>query len=673
MGKASRKKEVIGKTSDTRPVNSVDKTMSESSREALLCVAVIILVSFAVYFNALFNGFVYDDMHQVLENPWIKDIRHLSTIFSNSVWSFHKDAQISNYYRPMMHVIYMLNYYCFGLRPWGFHLVNILFHVGVSVLVFIITKKLLKEYGPLNPCPVPEGSDWGILSAPFIAALLFATHPVHTEAVTWVAGLPEVSYTFFYLLSFYFYIRSSGGLDSHYLTSVLFFSFAAFSKETALTLPVVLVAYDFAFRNEGNRFFACWKRYIPYLVTVGIYLIARFHALESFVPIRSYTDLSAYQYVINAFPLFMKYIEKLLLPVNLNFWHTFHPISSVFETEGLLSLTVVAVFGVSSLIFMKKNKVAFFILLLVVVPLLPVLYIPGISGKPFAERYLYLPSSGYAILIAIFLSWLKGKLSPGALVITLSLIVLTGLFIFGSVSRNSTWKDDYTLFADTVGKSPDVAETRNNLGKALADRGRFDEAIEQFWIALRIKPGSADTHNYLGIAYYKKGWIDKAVEQYQIALTLKPDYAEAHNNVGIAYREKGWIDQAIERFQIALQLYPDYADARNNIGIAYTEKGWIDKAVAQYQIALTLKPDYAEAHNNLGSAYYMKGWIDNAVEQYQIALNLKPDYAEAHLNLGIMYLRKDTADMARREFESALRLDPDNFRARQILNSIDAK
>ncbi|MGD1076174.1 MAG: hypothetical protein ABR903_08900 [Thermodesulfovibrionales bacterium] len=161
---------------------------------------IVLLVSFRIYFNALFNSFVYDDRLQVLDNCWIRDINHVPDIFSKSVWSFQDETVISNYYRPLMHLFFLLNYHVFGLRPWGFHLLNVLFHAGVSVLVFVISARLLRASS--NPSPLTENGFAGsLLSPPFVGALLFAAHPIHTEAVAWVSGVPELSYTFFFLLS----------------------------------------------------------------------------------------------------------------------------------------------------------------------------------------------------------------------------------------------------------------------------------------------------------------------------------------------------------------------------------------------------------------------------------------------------------------------------------------
>jgi len=192
-------------------------------KPAYLLIIIILLISSAVYLNALGNGFVYDDTDQVLKNNWIKDIRFIPEIFSKNVWSFQADHSVTNYYRPMMHLIYMLNYHLFGFAPWGFHLVNILFHAANSVLVFLILILLANWQAGSLVSEQDSTFSSALLYSPFIAAILFATHPIHTEAVTWVAGVPELSFTFFYLLSFYFYIRSEECFNRAYTVSVISF------------------------------------------------------------------------------------------------------------------------------------------------------------------------------------------------------------------------------------------------------------------------------------------------------------------------------------------------------------------------------------------------------------------------------------------------------------------
>ena len=591
----------------------------------VLIIILILLSSFAVYFNSMSNDFVYDDITQVWDNPWIKDIRHLPEIFSKSVWSFQTGSEISNYYRPLMHTFYMFAYHIFGLNPWGFHLVNILFHAGVSVLVFLVTLRLLQKFQPFN------ADSYLIPSS--ITALLFAGHPIHTEAVAWIAGLPDLSFTFFYLFSFYFYVLYRDGHKYSYLLSVVSFSLAALCKEPALTLPIILIAYDCIAKKPEDRLPERIRRYFPYLVVAGVYLVVRYHALGGFAPEKKYQELSIYQYAINVFPLFTQYLGKLFLPLNLNAFHVLHPISSLFEAKGFISLLITMAYIISLFLALKKNKPVFFGLVLIIVPLLPVFYIPALGENTFAERYLYLPSFGFVFLIALLLAWVRVNRPAVVGILIATMIAIAGLYSAATISRNTVWRNDYTLFTDTVRKSPDARMPRNRLGGVFFKKGRIDEAIEQYQIALRLDPDSAISHYNLGLAFSSKGRTDEAIEQYERALQLDPDFADAHNGLATSFFKKGQIDKAIEQYQVALQLNPNDEKAHNNLGLAYFKKGQIDKAIEEYRVALRLNPDNAKAHSNLGLAYFKRGQIDKAIEQFQAAVRLNPENANYRSHL----------------------------------------
>lgn len=599
MGKASKGKKgsineaLVNRGKSEKALKSSQESPSKGSLQkatsiiTLIPILIILFVSFAVYFNALFCDFVFDDEYQIVDNPWIRDIRNVPTIFSKSVWSFIPGPIITNYYRPLMHIVYMLNYHLFGLKPWGFHLVNILFHCGVSVLVFLIIRRFLTEHS------VSKSSVY--FSPPFIAALFFALHPIHTEAVTWIAGLPDVSFAFFYLLSLYLYMLFRDGAKRCYLLSILSFSVAMLFKEPALTLPIILIVYDYLMKKLDATIFVRIKRYLPYVVVSGIYLLARYYALGSFAPIASYADLSTYESIINVFPLFREYLTSLLWPFNLNLWHTFHPINSLFETKGMISTVVTVIFSVVAVTAYRKNNVLFFGLLLLVIPLLPVFYIKGIAGKPYAERYLYLPSVGSVLLLAVFLSWVKEKLPRAVMSITIASMVIVGAYAAGTINRNNIWKDNLSLWTDAARKSPD----------------------------------NPVAHNEVGLAYASKGLLDIAMVEYQTALRLDPDYPKAHNNLGVAYASEGLLENAIAQFQIALHLNPDYPKAHNNLGNVYTSKGLLDMAMVEYQTALRLAPYYTDAHYNLAVLYRRKGNVAMALGEAEVALKIRPDMERA--------------------------------------------
>ncbi len=583
----------------------------------------ILLVSLAVYFNAIFNGFAYDDSSQIVDNPWIKDIRYLPEIFSKSVWDF--EGSLSNYYRPLMHIINMLIYHLFGLAPWGYHAVSVLFHAGVSVLVFLITSRLLRQsrLQTFN----------SLLTPSLMATLLFVAHPIHTEAVAWAAAIPELSFALFYLLSLYFYMLSFSEnratlYNSKFILSLGSFFLASLCKETALTLPIILVAYDYSFHDDHilRRPMEVLKRYVPFILVAGAYLLLRFHALGAFAPDASHPEISMQQFVVNVFPLFMRYLEKIVIPVKLNNFYIFHPIESIFDTKGIISLAISLVFISLVLVAAKKNKAAFFSLVLIGVPLLPALYFPAITGSVFGERYLYLPSFGFMLLLAFWIDRVGVRKEKWLTVaVTGAFVALLCLYCYGTVSRNAVWKDRYTIWSDAVNKSPDGAIPHYYLGSILLSLGKVDEAIDHLTSALSPQPTlhtAARIHNSLGMAYNKKGLLDKAIEEFSICLTLNPYNAYAQNNLGQTYIQAGLTDKGIEHLQIALTLKPSFAFAHENLGNAYIKKGLTDQAIEQFESASRLEPGVSIHHAHLADAYEIKGWHDKAEEQRRAATSL---------------------------------------------------
>ena len=624
MGKAPKRRRAPAGGSrgkESGPDNAVQQqAVQQQAKEAsrtpapgtalLLPVAVVLLASFAVYFNTLSNDFVYDDGAQVLKNYWIRDVGNLPKIFTKSVWAFQGAPVVSNYYRPVMNVVYMVNYHLFGLKPWGFHLVNVLFHAGVSVLVFFLFARLPAASPPgSSPSSLAGGRAGGLLSLPFIAALLFAVHPVHTEAVAWVAGLPDLSFSFFFLLSLLLYIRATEGKGLHkgrYALSVASFFLSALSKEPALTLPLLLVGYDHLLGDPEEGFRGRWKRYIPYVIAAAAYFALRLHALGGMAPERRHEHLGALQLAINVFPLFMDYLGKLLLPVNLNAFHVFHPIASMLEMKGILSVAVAAAFAGMTAVAYRKNRTACFCLLLLVAPLLPAFYIRGLGLNTFAERYLYLPSAGFAALAAMALARATDRIPRGKVVLVGALVFLTGVYSLGTVRRNAVWRTDYALFEDTVRKSPDSAIPHEKFGTALMERGRLDEAIGHFRTALALDPSSDEAHTNLGIAYYKKGLIDQAIEEERISIRLNPNLPEKHFNLAQALADKQLWEEAIREYEIAIRLDPNFADAHNGLGFSLAMAGFIDRAIEQFGTAARLDPDNPMYRKNLSRAQEMR-------------------------------------------------------------------
>ena len=532
------------------------------NKKAIIFSAVLLIVSVLIYANTLKNNFVYDDNHIILDNKWITDVRYSPEIFSSPAWGFSKiNKYVVNFYRPIKHIIFMIDYHIFGFNSWGFHLTNVLLHSLATILIFFIVRKLFT----LDD----EGLSGNNSIYAFMAALLFAAHPIHTEVVAWVSDKLEIGLTLFYLLSFYLYICSKSITSAGFLLSVFFFFIALLTKETAVMLPVFLVLYDLLFEKRGHfmaDFKGRLKRYVPYLLVFLLYLSMRTYALGKFASINTtYTELSWLTIPLNAILLFVRYFFKLLLPFNLNIYHTFNPVQFLTEPVVIFSLVFFLVFlSVLYITFVKKPLICLS-LMWIVIPLIPVLYVPVIGDNPFTERYLYLPSVGFTFLIAIGIKEVAMINRNVLKYLVFATFVVTLLYSVGTISRNNVWQSDYTLWKDAAAKSPLKAATHVALGNAYEKTGSLDKALEAFNVALAVEKDSWQAQRNIGRVYRKMGLIKKAIYHYKKAIKLNPFSAEVRNDLGGIYGMEGRYIEAIGEFQQALALDPSLDMVQTNL------------------------------------------------------------------------------------------------------------
>ncbi|MBI5049034.1 MAG: tetratricopeptide repeat protein [Deltaproteobacteria bacterium] len=514
-----------------------------------IAITIIMVVSFGVYANTLFNGFVYDDNDQILENLWIRDIRHLPDILFSSVWSFLKDRQPSvYYYRPMMYLIYLVEYRLFGPNPGGWHLVNIILHAVNGIMVFLIASMLLLPSSLSRPDRLSPADTNNLLPA-FMAAIIFVIHPINSEAVAWISAVPELSFTLFSLIAFYIYMKSSvkgrgAEVASSCLLSALFLFLALLSKETAIMFPVLILAYDYLLlrppANHPQKIpYPIFRRYLPYMFVIGVYISIRTYVLWDMVlqrPERTY--LNNLQYIINTLFLIGQYFTKLLYPIDLNAFHDFRPVQSILELLDITSLPVVLSYLLLLYGTRKKGRLTFFTLAWIIIALMPALYTLGITVNPFTERYLYLPSVGFVILLIaglIGIGQLSTLTNKAAICITIAIfLIVIGLYTTETVKRNYIWKNDITLWTDTVKKSPDSSTAHYNLGVVYQNKGLLEEAKKEYKESLRLSPIAADAHYQLGRIYTSQYLLDSAIVEFQEALRIKPDYTEAQEGLNKA-------------------------------------------------------------------------------------------------------------------------------------------
>jgi len=578
-------------------------------------IGLIVLVTFLVYANTLKNEFVYDDNAQIIDNHLIRNIEHVGKLFTSSVWSFQGLIK-SNYYRPIQFLTYTINYHIFGLKPFPFHLTNVIFHVLVTVVFFLLANYLLKNiYGAI------------------IAALFFAIHPMHTESVAWISASNDVICTLFYLISFYLYIKFTEKKSQYKIFlifgSLLCFAFALFSKEMAVTLPFVLVFYNFINNRKINL-----QRFTPYLIILFLYILVRNHVLGGFAPQNRYAELSNFQIIFNIFPLMVKYFSKLLFPVNFNAFYGFKPVFTVLDIKVILSFLITGIVAMSFIAVRKKHSLITLSGLWILITIVPVLYIRGVGLNVFCERYLYLPSIGFCFLLSyLLMRFLKVKLR-----IWIVMIIL-GFYSYKTVKRNVDWKDDYSLWVKTVKTSPSRIVHFNFAGGCYK-RKLYEQAIPELKWVIKAEPDELKAHFMLGSIYSKKGWWDKAEVEYKKIIEIDPNYPKAHFNLGNCFRGQGRYDKAAAEYKKEIEINPDYAKAHYNLGWIYHKKRRLEKAITEYKKTIEIKPDFAEAYSNLGVIYAGKGQYDRAIEKFKFVLQLKPDYAGIQKNLELVYKEK---------------------------------
>ena len=644
----------------------------------------LVVAVFFAYQPAWHAGFIWDDDVYVTQNRLLTAPDGLKRIW----FSLDSPSQ----YFPLTYTTFWMERMLWGLNPAGYHWVNILLHAVNALLVW----RLLKRLG------VPGA---------WLAAGIFALHPVQVESVAWITERKNVLSLFFCLLALLAWIEfveeRSKPWWRFYFLSLFFFALALCSKTTACTLPAALLLILWLKEKPVGRFRLA--QIIPFLVMgAGMGMVTvwweRYHqgtqgALFSCGPVER---------VLIASHAVWFYLGKLVWPVNLMFSY---PRWTINPADPLAYGWLVAGAGLGAAIYFARRftgrgvEVAALFYVATLSPLLGFIMLYTFYFSFVADHYQYVASIG-PIALAVagmtrafgFLEKGKPFLRPalgGTLLLVLGLLTWRqcGMYAdletlwqatiarnpnsflahvnLGSVLVQQGQVDEAIAhFKRALEARPDYVGAYNNLGNALLQKGQVDEAMEQFQKALAFQPDDAMVHNSLGTALLQKGRVDEAIVHYQKALEIIPDSAEACCGLGNALLQKGRVDEAMEQFQKAIRLQPDLATAHYDLGNLLLQKGRVDEAITCYQKALKIKPGYAEAHYNLGNAFLQERSVDEAIQQYQSALEIKPDYAEAHINLGAALFQKGRLDDAAEQLQRAINLQPDSARAHYNLSQI---
>jgi tetratricopeptide (TPR) repeat protein len=650
------------------------------------------------YVPALTGGLLWDDPAH-LTRPELRSLLGLGRIW------FEPGA--TQQYYPLLHTAFWVEHRLWGDATLGYHLVNVLLHAAAAGLLFQLLRRLLN--GESSPSTLLRAFASGsgatgherrrYAGVEWLAAALFALHPVCVESVAWISEQKNTLSTVLYLAAALVYLRFDDRRRwSHYAVAAGLFVAAMLTKSVTATLPAALLVV--LWWRDGRLE---WRRVWPLLPWLAAGLAA---GLLTAAVERAYViagegsdyTLDLLQRCLLAGRAVWFYVGKLVWPADLMFIYPRWQIDAAVAWQWLPALGVAALLGV---LWRRRQRgllaraaaaglAAALVFIGTLFPALGFFEVFPFRFSYVADHFQYLAAPGALALAAAGLvrllagrpPWV-GRAFSGLLLAALGALTWRQCGMYRDVetlyrttlARNpGCWLAEYNLgstlraagraaeaiphLEQALRLKPDYPGALNNLGLALMDAGRTGEAAAAWQRLVRVQPGSAAGHCNLGNARRAEGRAGEAVAEYEAALRLDPAYADAAYDLGVMLGDLGKDREAADRFRQAVRLQPDFPPAWYGLGSSLQALGRTPEALAAYEQALHLKPDYPEVLNNLGCLLRNLGRLPEAAAEFGQALRLTADYAEAHNNLGTVFAMSDRLPEATAEFETAVRLRP---------------
>lgn len=495
--------------------------------------AVFLFITLVFYGNTLSNGFVHDDVWAIEKNPQLASWGNLAKVLTGCLVEEAlggcKEGGI--YYRPVLSLTQLITFQVLP-EPWFFHLMQLVYVWLVAIAGYRFFTLFLPRVHAL------------------FGVVFFLAHPINTEVVNWVSSASEPLVGSWLLLTL---------TAQKLIFSSLFFLLALFTKESAVFFPLLTLLAIFLFKKSkkslpvGKNYYALIAWIIPFFIYGG----ARFLALGSlYGSSQSYYNLELLTQATSALTFYPRYIFKLIYPLPLAHAHTFAPIGltdwRVFASLVFWVLSILAVF----ILYRRREKIILLGFLWFFVTLLPALVFVNRLGEfPFAERYLFVPSIGFALVVADLLRRLKQKLALGLLILYLG---SSWWIVF---HRNMDWKDNLSLWTDTASKSPKSATAYYNLAHAYASRGDLARAIDRYEKTIEVDPFYVKAYVNLGTVHFNRGELRLAETFYKKALSIEPNFFYVRYNLGNVYRSLGRSKEAALEYKKVLEEDPNFSPA----------------------------------------------------------------------------------------------------------------
>jgi len=633
---------------------------------------IIILVCHA-YGNTVQSSFHFDDIPSILEKPWIRGIDKIPDF----IFSFTQ--------RPLVILSFNINYTISEFEVWSYHIFNIILHLLVVLLIYRLGQIILSCMTQSNP------AIYNVLRRmPLLGALIFALHPLNTQAVTYISGRSSIMATVFYLATIILFFE--GLYEKKYLKikpnymylvgSAICLLLGFLCKLIIISLPAVLVVYHYYFISSQDLK-TWWEQHWKWISAASGFIIIFISYKKLYgggILKASATDFASLDYFRTQMVVIpFEYFRKMLFPFNLtvdsDFQLVFHW-ASVLVLGGLLVLGIFLI-GIIKLSSIKNYSKTYspeaFGLLWILITLSPTSSVVPLLDLAVEHRT-YISLVGYSLALASILLrfnyFTQQKISNGSGIIfdnqrkskvTVGCIfILLVIFMIGTMKRNQVWIDEVSLWTDAKEKAPFKPRAYNNLGEAYDKIGNYDRAISEFEAGLRLNPNYFFALSNLGNVYGKKKEYAKAIGYFKKALQEKSDYPAGHYNLAKALHMTGYPLKAADSYRLAIKYNPYFEEAFFNLGFLALELKNIVEAVDSLEKFIEMRPKHSRGHLGLGTAYSMMGKQENARKHYESSIKYDPEFLSPYINLANLNLAAGKITEAKNLLKEVLSKNP-NF------------
>jgi tetratricopeptide (TPR) repeat protein len=679
------------------------------SIKSVYCYLIIIAVTFLVFSNTLDNQFVFDDESVVVNNSSIQSTSNISKFFTAEE-GFHK--VIGKYYRPIVSATYAIDYAIWGLNPYGFHLTNIIIHCIASLLLFRIFQVLFWRYKYRNLFSL-------------LTTLIFAVHPIHTEAVSWISGRTDSLVTMFFFGAFLCYleftkeqeydrdtgqVRSITGRNQLYLVmSLVLYALGLLSKEMIVTMPVIILLYDFVYRKKDlNYFKSNILVYSLFAIVTIAYLLIR-HSLLKDIPDRETylyffgkDPLTTFATMIKTVPV---YFRLLFAPFGLLYHYNgvIRDSTGILELPVVLSILFIGLLIYAAYYFYKRDSIVSFAILFFLVTLIPVMNIVPTMNL-MAERFLYMVSFALVLVIAHLAMLGSAKRDKGILMAGLIIIIMSMSYL--TYDRNKDWKDNNSLYSSAIGIEGTVLLV--NEGNIYANMQKYDDAARLYKRAIEIKETSLLAHHNLGLVYIIKGNLDSAEMRFKRGIQIDPYAPDGYFQMATLSNMRNKKDDAIYYLEKLQTVFPDYKNSASILAdlksgksdkLSMIPKGPDNKESVDYKRSVLQRRSYASftenkfdeaikdltelfnlaedsvnkagVLNNIAMCYEKLGDKVNEEKYFLQAISYDPKSVNAMNGIAAFYLRQGSNEKASEYFRMILEINPQDAVAKKKLDSLN--